>query len=120
MNTRILIKQRQSLFGDAANCPSIILFIPLILSKLRWAASIKGMVTAQVFATTSAAKFWHEGTGARRLFRQSPRNESIAATMPYPAKHMSDCKTAWLPKPRHRLVIRPSATLRYGTSEKLT
>jgi hypothetical protein len=47
MNTQIFIKQRQSLFGDAAHCPSIILFIPLILSRFRRAASINGMVTAE-------------------------------------------------------------------------
>jgi hypothetical protein len=45
-NMQNLIKQHQLLFGDAAHCPSIILFIPLILSKFRWAASINGMVTA--------------------------------------------------------------------------
>jgi hypothetical protein len=45
MNPQILIKHCQSRFGDATHCPSIILFIPLILSKFRWAASINGMVT---------------------------------------------------------------------------
>jgi hypothetical protein len=35
MNAQILIKQCQSLFGDPTPCPSIILFIPLILSNLR-------------------------------------------------------------------------------------
>ena len=52
MRRQILIGQRQSLFGDAAHRSSIILFIPLILSKLRLAASINDMITAKVYPLT--------------------------------------------------------------------
>jgi hypothetical protein len=58
MNTQILIKQPHYLFGDAAHYLSIILFIPLILSKFLWAASINGMVAAKrAFVATFMGSF---------------------------------------------------------------
>ena len=44
MKTQMLLVERHSLFSDAAHRSSI---IPFILSKLRLAASINGIITAQ-------------------------------------------------------------------------